>query len=293
MNFIRYSKVYYIFSGLLMIASILALSLWGLNLGIDFLGGSLLEVEYKEERPANQLIQEKLEFLDLGEITIQPVGEKGIILRLKDIEEKTHQEVLAELENIGPLEEKRFESIGPVIGRELQTKTIRAIILVFLAIILYIAWAFRKISSPLSSWKYGIAALVALFHDVLITCGIFAVLGRFFGIEMGIPFVAALLTILGYSVNDSIVVFDRVRENLIKSLGKSFEEVVNKSLNQTLIRSLSTSFTTFLILIIVYFLGGETIRYFVLTLIIGIISGTYSSIFIASPILVTWLKRKG
>ncbi|MEA1936542.1 MAG: protein translocase subunit SecF, partial [Patescibacteria group bacterium] len=194
------------------------------------------------------------------------------------------------------IKEKRFNSIGPVIGNELKRSAVWAIVIALIAIVLYIGFAFRKVSFPVSSFKYGIIATIALFHDVIITLGVFAVLGHFFSIEIGIPFVAAILAILGYSVNDTIVVFDRTRENLLKSGIDDFEEVVNKSVNETLIRSINTSFTTLIVLAALYLFGGDTIRYFVVALMVGISAGTYSSIFIASPLLVTWqkwdLKRK-
>ena len=194
------------------------------------------------------------------------------------------------------IEEKRFNSIGPVIGNELKEKAVLAIIIALIAIVLYIGFAFRKVSFPVSSFKYGIIATIALFHDVIITLGVFSVLGHFYGVEIGIPFVAAILAILGYSVNDTIVVFDRTRENLLKSGIDDFEKIVNKSVNETLIRSINTSFTTLIVLITLYLFGGDTIKYFVVALIVGISAGTYSSIFIASPLLVTWqkwdLKRK-
>lgn len=188
------------------------------------------------------------------------------------------------------IEEKRFDSIGPVIGNELKSTAVWAIVIALIGMVLYIGWAFRKVSRPVSSFKYGIIATIALFHDVVITLGVFSVLGYLYNIEIGLPFVAALLAILGYSVNDTIVVFDRTRENLIKAGSENFEETVNKSVNETLIRSLNASFTTLLVLFALFLFGGETIKYFIAALIIGIAFGTYSSIFIASPLLVTWQK---
>lgn len=190
----------------------------------------------------------------------------------------------------GNIEEKRFDSIGPVIGGELKNSAIWATIIALIAIVLYIGWAFRKVSRPVSSFKYGIAATIALFHDVIITLGIFSVLGHFYNVEIGVSFVAAILAILGYSVNDTIIVFDRTRENLLKSGIDDFEEVVNKSVNETMVRSLNTSFTTLLVLFALYLFGGETIKYFIVALLVGIAFGTYSSIFIASPLLVSWQR---
>ena len=286
-NFVKYRKFYFIFSGILVVGSLICLIIFGLKPGIDFTGGSILEVEYKAERFSNQEIKNALADLELGEIYIQPTGERGVIIRMKDIDEATHQQVL---EKLGQVEELRFESIGPVIGRELKEKTKIVIVLSLLAIVFYIALAFRRIQRPVSSWQYGIASLLALFHDVLIPIGILSLLGFLYGVQITIPVIVALLTVLGYSINNTVVVFDRIRENLLKRIGATYEGTVNNSLNQTLTRSLNTSLTTLFVLIAIFLLGGETLKYFALTLILGIAAGTYSSIFLASPILVSWLK---
>jgi preprotein translocase subunit SecF len=285
MNIIKYRKIFFIISGLLILASIISLSVWHLKLGIDFTGGSLLEVKYAGTVPANSEIKDKLAQFNLGEVNVTPAENNSVILRFKDIDEATHQNIL---HSLGDVEEKSFESVGPVIGAELMRRAIYAIALVILMIVIYIAWAFRKVSRPISSWQYGIATLVALLHDVIIPVGIFAILGHFLGVEIGLLFVTAVLTILGFSVHDTIVVFDRIRENLRRHIGDNFEDTVNRSINQTISRSINTSFTVLLTLLAVYFFGGESVRYFALALIVGIIFGTYSSIFIASPLLVFW-----
>jgi len=289
--FLKYSKIYFIISGTLTLASIIFLAIFGLNLGIDFTGGSILEVQYKGERPINQTIKKSLSELELGEMYLQPTGERGLILRMRALSEEDHQDVLQELKKGNELEERRFESIGPTIGRELQEKTKILIGLALVAILLYIAFAFRRLQKPIKSWQYGLVALIALFHDVFIPIGIFSVLGKFYGVQITVPIVAALLTVLGYSINDTVVVFDRIRENLLKRIGITFEETVERSLNQTLVRSINISFSTLLVLFSIFFFGGETLRYFALALIIlGIAFGTYSSIFLASPMLVSWVK---
>lgn len=271
----------------------MVLIFWGLSWGIDFTGGSLMEVEFKESRPSNQEVKDILKDIELGEISIQPTGEKNIILRMKDIDENNHQKVLMALQNLGELEELRFESIGPVIGQELKKKAIYSIVLALVFILLYIALAFRRVSFIVKSYKYGLLAIAALFHDILIVLGIFVVLGRFLNVEIGIAFVAALLATLGYSVNDTIVVFDRVRENLLTIQHREgLDKLVGQSLKQTIIRSVNTSLTTILVLLAILFFGGATIQYFVLALIIGVAAGTYSSLFIASPLLVSWEMRK-
>lgn len=291
-NFTRYSSFYYIFSGLLVLGAITVLVLFGLKFGIEFTGGSLMELAFQTERPSADIIQEKLGELNLGEIIIQPLAEKEMLLRFKEIDETGHQQILLKLKEISALEEKKFELIGPVIGRELKQKTIIAVILTLLAITFYIAFAFRKVSRPVSSFQYGLASLIALFHDILIPLGVFSILGKFYNTEITIPIVAALLTILGFSVHDTIVIFDRIRENLLRRNFSSFEETVNWSLNQTLGRSINTVLTVLIVLFAIFFFGGLTLKSFSLALIIGIISGTYSSICLAGPLLVSWQKLK-
>lgn len=291
-NITKYRKIYYALSGAIIIASIFVLAKWGLKLGVDFTGGSLMEVEYKMDRPANDLIKEVLKSQGIDDITVQPSGEKVAIIRFKDVDEKIHQQILAKLKGDKPdsLLEKSFTSVGPTIGSEMKTKSIWAIFFVLVIIVSYIAIAFRKVSFPLSSWKYGIATLIALFHDVIIPLGVFAALGKFYKTEIDVAFIAAILTVLGYSVHDTIIVFDRIRENLQKFSKMEFEEIVNKSLNQTFLRSLNTSLTVILVLLAIYFFGGQTIHNFALVLLIGVAAGTYSSIFIASPVLISWLN---
>ena len=288
--FTKFSKIYYIFSGLLILAAIISLIVFGLKFGIEFTGGSLLEVEFKNERPSADAIQQKLADLNLGEIIVQPLAQNEVLLRFKEVDEATHQAIISKLKEISDFEEKQFQLIGPQIGQELRQKTGVAVILTLIAITLYIAFAFRKVSKPVSSFQYGLASLIALFHDILIPLGIFSILGKFHNIEITIPIIAALLTILGFSVHDTIVIFDRIRENLLKRNLPSFEETVNWSLNQTLGRSINTVLTVLIVLLALFFFGGLSLRYFALSLIVGIISGAYSSIFIASPILVSWLK---
>jgi preprotein translocase subunit SecF len=289
-KFLKYSKVYFIFSGILILASAVFLFYFGLKPGIDFTGGSILEVEYGETRPSNQEVRDVLTGLDLGEFSVQPTDEKGLILRMKEIQEETHQETIARLREIGSLEELRFESIGPVIGKELREKTGMVIVLSLAAILLYIAAAFRKLSFPARSWQYGLVSLAALLHDALIPLGVFSLLGRFYEIQITIPVVVALLTVLGYSINNTVVVFDRIRENILRKVGKDYQETVDASLNQTLARSINTSLTTLFVLVAIFFFGGETLKYFSLMLILGIVAGTYSSLFLASPLLVAWLR---
>ena len=286
-NFTKYSKIYYAISIILVVASVASLFIFGLKFGIEFTGGSTIELEFKDARPSNDQISSALNDIDLGSIIIQPTGEKGLVLKLKGIDEATHQQVLSKINELSVSGERNFQYIGPSVGNELKSKTQLAVLISLLAITLYIAFAFRGVSRPVSSWKYGITSLIALFHDILIPLGVFSIMGHYYGIEITIPIIAALLTVLGFSVHDTIVVFDRIRENLSHGKG-SFDEIVNVSLNQTLGRSISTVLTTLIVLISVFFFGGETLKYFSLALILGITSGAYSSIFIASPLLVSW-----
>ncbi len=291
MQIIANRKIWFFLSGTSIIASIIFLVLFGLRLGLDFRGGTLEEVRFTEKVPSVQEINAALGDLDLGEFIVQPV-DSGVILRMKTIDEAKHQEINIRLrERFGSAVEDRFESIGPILGEELKKKAIGALLLVFVAIVFYIAWSFRRVSKPVSSWIYGLITLITAFHDVIIPLGVFSLLGRLSGVEIGGPFVAAILTIMGYSINDTIVVLDRVRENLSRS-SAAFEEIVERSVQQTLVRSVNSSMTTLLALAAVYFFGGETLKHFSLALIIGIATGTYSSIFIASPLLVVWEKWK-
>ncbi len=379
MNIIKHRKIYFTISGLLVAISIFVIALFGLNLGIDFTGGSLMEISVDKRVSTDaqeigkilteiEVIQdadsdENSEGQDntskskplLENVRVQKTGELGYLLRFRDVSQQEHEQIMSKLNfelskqlpkdetkdadssadasediteavessiqatdsegnpidiQLEPVEgvvaqssvitiggeivvnELRFESIGPVIGEELKQKAIYAIITVIIAIVFYIAWAFRKVSDPVSSWKYGVTAIIALMHDVIIPTGVFAILGYAAGIEMDILFVTALLTIIGFSVNDTIVVFDRTRENLSRDHHRhEFEWIVNKSVNETIRRSIYTSLTTFVVLLSIYLFGGASISNFVLALMIGVVVGTYSSIFLASPLLVAWFKR--
>jgi len=292
-------KIFYTLSTVLLIASILSLAIFRLPFGIDFRGGSLMEIRFlpNEDGEVLTLSRPEVENIfkenQIESINVQTGEEGSLIIRFKDIDEDTHKALLVSLDNASesPVEEERFDSIGPVIGKETARKSIEATIVVLIMIVLYVAWAFRKLSFPIKSWRYGIMALVTLFHDVLITVGIFSIYLYFSGADIGVPFIAAVLTILGYSVNDTIVVFDRVRENLLKFGSRlSFDQAITKSVKESLVRSVNTSATTLLVLLAIFFFGGATIQDFVLVLIIGIVIGTYSSLAIASPLLATWVN---
>jgi len=289
-NVIGYSKFWLGFSAALIMASIVAVLVLKPNFGIDFTGGSLLEV--KAEDTSNQELREELSAAG-REAIVQSSEDNSYFVRLGSITEEEHQEILTILRANHPeLTESRFDSVGPVIGDELKQNTAIAIVVLLGLIALYIAWAFRKVSEPVPSWKYGVITLLAALHDVIIPIGIFAILGRTLGYQIDIAFVAAILTILGYSINDTIVVLDRTRENLARyrHSTKSFAEIVNQSIVETLGRSVNTTLTTLLPLVAIFAIGGSTTRPFVLALILGILAGAYSSIFFASPLLVAWDK---
>lgn len=301
MFIIKNKKIFISISIALVILSIVSISVFGLKVGIDFKGGSLVEVSYEDTRPDQGDLNKSLQSLNLGSVLLQPTGEMGYIVKLKYLTEEEHSLLLDTLSLNGEntLTETNFNSIGPSVGRELTRKAIIAIILVSLAIILFIAYAFRKVSKPVSSWRYGIIAIISLIHDVVISVGIFSLLSSFFGVELDTLFVVAILTILGLSVSDTIVIFDRIRENLKNNMNdkveENFNETVGKSLKQSYVRSVCTSLTTILVLLSLFFFGPISIKYFALMLTAGIFFGTYSSIFLASPLLVAvqeWQDKK-
>lgn len=295
LKIIQKRKYAYAFSIITTIVSIVLIAMWGLNFGIDFKGGTLMEVRFQTETvPEVRQVAEKLSPLSLNSLTLQPTDNKGMLLRYLASDETANDTVLEVLRIFDPeVEQIRVDFIGGSVSNQIKKNAITGIVLSVVGIALYIAWAFRRVSGTVSSWEYGLGAIIALTHDILVVIGIFAVLGKFYGVEVGVPFIAALLTILGYSVNDTIVVYDRVRENLLRSVKKEdFENIVNRSLNETLGRSINTSLTVIITLVAIVLFGGESIRYFGVALLSGVVFGTYSSIYIASALLVTRYKMK-
>ena len=292
MKIIPNRKIWFMFSGTLIVLSLVALAIWGLKPSIDFTGGSLLELKFTQTVPDAATLNELFAELELKEPAIQTSGSQELVLRFEPISEEKHQELLGKIkERAGQGEEVRFDSIGPTVGRELFRRAIISVVLVTLMILGYITWSFRHVSRPVSSWVYATIVILAFLHDVIIPLGVFAYLGHFKGWEVGGPFIAAVLTILGYSISDTIVVLDRVREN-IKKLKGTFEEVIETSVHQTITRSINTSATTMLALVAILIFGGVTLKSFALALLVGIFFGTYSSIFIAAPLLVTWYRLR-
>jgi len=284
MFIIKYKKIFISISAVLVSLSIVSILVFGLNFGIDFRGGSLLEVEYTTLRPEQKIVEENIKPLSIGEILVQPMGEMGYSIKTRDI---TDTERASIIEALGTdTTEKSFTSIGPSVGAELVRKSIISFIIVALGIIFWIAFSFRKVSKPVSSWKYGMIAIVSLIHDVTISAGVFALLGYFTGAEVDTLFVVAVMTILGLSVSDTIVVFDRIRENIRVGHFKTFEETVGRSINQVYSRSIATASTVIIALLALVFFGPESTRVFAIMLTAGMFFGTYSSIFLASPLLV-------
>ncbi len=274
-----------------------ALVLWGkfgLNLGVDFRGGSVSEVQFQGARPDIEKIRAGIAASEFRESTVSLAGADAVVIRGDQLSEPQHQSLLGLLQknfkDAKPVE-TRFDSVGPAIGDELKSRSAWAILLVLVSVSAYIALVFRSMGRVLSPWAMSAATMVALAHDVLLPIGLFAALGHWSGVEINAVFVAAILTIMGYSISDTVVIFDRVRENILRGVKGEFHEIVHMSVMQTLARSIATNITTLLSLIAIYFFGGESIKYFALALIVGIFSGAYSSIFVASPILV-WMVRK-
>lgn len=310
MQFSKHYKRFLLLPAVLSLLSLTALLLWGLHPGIDLAGGSLLQVSYTDSRPTTTQVEQIVSQFRLGDVRVQPASTQGgpagttdFIIRMPAITDQQKLQIETALgglarpataEGLGKMEEKQFTSISPTIGADLLHKAWVAIALVVLCIIAFIAFAFRKVSEPIASWKYGIIAIVTLVHDILIPTGLFALLGYVAGAEVDSLFIVGLLTILGISINDTIVVFDRIRENLQNNINthkhEAFEHVIERSIMQTLARSINTSLTVVVVLAALYLLGPLATKDFALTLLVGMIAGTYSSIFLAAPLLVIWEK---
>ena len=289
----HHRTLFFILTGLIVVASLASLAKYGLRFGIDFTGGSLIEVSYTNERPDGSALQSQLTNIGLKDVSIRDSGAHDIIVRadtLTDAQRSVLPQALT-LSTTSVATVTQLNEIGPTIGAELRAKALWALALVLVAILLFIAYAFRKVSKPVSSWVYGLIALVTLVHDVIIPVGFFAALGHFTGVAVDTLFVTAVLTVLGFSVHDTIVVFDRVRENLRinrdANRKEPFVETAGRALNQTFSRSINTSLTVVFTLVVLYVYGPASTHDFALTLLVGIVAGTYSSIFLATPLLVS------
>ena len=291
MNLVKYRNLFFAFSLLIIIPGVIAFWLWGLKLGIDFAGGTLWEIKGNINA---QAVKSLLAQKDAEIASVAQTSQNSVIIRMRETDEQKILDLKNALsDSFGPIEDVSRQTVGPIVSKELTYKAMQAVAISVLAIVAYITWAFRKIPKPTSSVAFGVTTIIALVHDIIIVVGIFAILGHFAQIEVDSLFITALLTVLGFSVHDTIVVFDRIRENLTKHQGDfSFEQIVNHSILQTLARSLNTSLTVIFVLFALLLFGGQSIKTFVLVLLIGIISGTYSSIFNAAPLLVVWNKFK-
>lgn len=288
MNLIGHRKWFYLISLLIILPGTLSLAVWRLKPSIDFTGGTLIEIEgTKDKKVAEDLTgKSKLE----GPVFTPTAN--GFLIRTKPVSEETQKNFKTELDKVQGAKQIRLETVGPSVSKEITRNAFIAVALASAIIVFYIGYSFRRVPHPANSWEFGIAAIIALLHDVLVVVGTFSILGHFYGVEIDPLFITALLTVIGFSVHDTIVIFDRIRENLIKSGATDFEYIVNKSVVEMLPRTINTSFLVWVILLILVLFGGSTIRYFVLALVIGIFSGTYSSILDASPLLVTWQNFK-
>ncbi|KKQ57968.1 MAG: protein-export membrane protein SecF, preprotein translocase subunit SecF [Microgenomates group bacterium GW2011_GWC1_38_14] len=298
MDIIGKKKIYFLISLLVLIPGTISLFLYGLNLSIDFTGGTRFTISFSQKVNSNDTskVRAILNKEKIKVSSIEPSG-KLMFVRTEPIPQEKNIKLREEIENSYKSSNiEQFETIGPTIGREITINALKAIVIASVLIVLYITYVFRKVPPPANSLSFGVSAIIALLHDVLVVIGIFSIFGHFLGVEIDSLFVTAVLTVIGFSVHDTIVVFDRIRENLSKDRGNSFSKIVNNSILQTLTRSIHTSLTVVLVLFTLLLFGGETIRWFVIALLIGVISGTYSSIFNASPILVVWhewrLRRK-
>jgi preprotein translocase subunit SecF len=281
---------YFAFSLLVIIPGIISLALWGLKLSIDFTGGSRMTLMYPQTvtQQQEQQVRSAFQQKNIEVVTLQR-SQKEVIVRTKPINEKLDAQIVADLKKQTPtVKQEAFETIGPVIGQETTLNAVKAMAFSSFLIVLYIAWSFRGVRKPVSSWRFGVCAIIALLHDALVVIGVFSLLGHFAGVEIDSLFVTALLTGLGFSVHDTIVVFDRIRENLKRNVEAPFVQIANDSILQTLVRSLNTSLTAFLVLFTLFLFGGQSIKWFVVAMIVGVVSGTYSSIFNATPLLVLW-----
>lgn len=295
-NIISKRNIFFSLSGIMVVLSAAALILFGLKPSIDFTGGSLIALTFTGTRPDVATLQSTVTKLEnIGPVLIQPSGTNGYSLKLRFITEDEHQQILTAIRGAhetkdGKVIEDRIETIGPAVSSTLKRRSWIALAAVAVTVILFVAYSFRGVSQPVQSWKFGVSTIISLVHNVGITIGIFAILGRYYGVQVDIPFVVALLTILGYSVNDNIVVLDRIRENLLRRRISDFAVLANNALNETLWRSLNTSFTILLVFIALFVFGDESIFTFSLALILGIIISAYSSVFLAAPLLVAWEK---
>jgi preprotein translocase subunit SecF len=290
MNIIGKKYFYFLISLIVIIPGLISLAFYGLNLSVEFTGGSNFIFSFPKSVSTTQIKRISNTFTT-NKIKLENINATGnqVFIKSQPVDQKKDILIISEIKNnLGNFQQQSYETVGPVIGSEITLNALKALVISSILIVLYITWSFRKVPKPASSLRFGVCAIIALVHDVLVLLGIFSLFGHFLGIEVDSLFVTAVLTVIGFSVHDTIVVFDRIRENLKRMGGEDFPSVVNDSILQTLDRSLNTSLTVVLVLVALLLFGGDSIRWFVVALLIGIISGTYSSIFNAAPLLVLW-----
>ncbi len=299
MFIINHRKFFFWLTGLILAAAVGAIFVYGLPLGIDFTGGSLMEVSYANARPALATIQTQIASVPLGSVSVRAVGNNAVSIRTRTMTPAEHASVLAALSAQASTTELSYTSVGPALGSQFTNKALWAIFAVILVIVLYIAFAFRKVSRPVPGWGYGITVVAMLAIDIIVPTGFYAAYCHFTGAEVDSLFIVALLSLLGYCVNDVIVIFDRIREHLAKNSRENnkepFEETIGKSISETMNRSINTALTVVLALVALIIFGAETTRNFALVMLVGVAAGTFSSIARSAPLLIPiakWFAKK-
>jgi len=294
MTITKYRTLIFWLTGVILAAAVSAIVFYGLPRGIDFTGGSLMQVSYPEGRPPLADIQKQVAEVPLGAVSVRESGDNAVVIRTRTMTPEEHSMMLKVLSQGVAITELAYTSVGPTFGSQFATKALWALLAVAFAIALYVAFAFRKVSRPVPSWVYGIVVILMLVHDLIVPAGFYALLAHFTGAEVDALFITALLALLGYSVNDTIVVFDRVREHLVhnekSNVKEEFELTVGKSISETLTRSVNTSLTVVLALVALVFFGAEATRNFALVMLVGVVAGTYSSVLVAAPLLVPFAR---
>lgn len=287
--------IMFVISLAVFVASGVIFGLYGLNLGVDFTGGSIMQIEFVDRPSTSDIVRIISQSEITHEVSVNPTGDTGVLIRSQELSEAQHQELLAVLGQAFPnsgMQETRFDSIGPAVGKELRNKSIIALVVLLVAVLIYVAFMFRKLSRSLSLWAMAAGTVLGLAHDVFIPIGLFALLGEYMGVQITAVYVAAALTIVGYTISDKVVIYDRVRENILRGVKASLADIVHMSVMQTLVRSINNTLTVMLSSFAIFLFGGESIKYFALALMVGVALGAYSSIFVASPLLV-WFSKKG
>ena len=299
MYIVQHRGLFFWITGLILAAAIGAILAFGLPLGIDFTGGSLLQVRYTNGVPSLADVEKQVSIVPLGAVSVRASGEDAVSIRTRTMTPEEHDAILAALSSAGPVTELSYTSVGPALGSQFASKALWAIFAVVLVIVLYIAFAFRKVSKPVPSWGYGLIVVAMLAIDLIVPTGFFAALAHYTGVQVDSLFIVALLALLGYCVNDVIVIFDRIREHLARNektgFKESFEETIGKSISETMTRSINTALTVVFALLALIFFGAHATRDFALVMLVGVAVGTFSSIARSAPLLIPisgWFVKK-